>query len=171
MLERLACERAALILSQVFPSGKTLAYPTIVGGINDDDDMWEILGSAANHRGPTNVDVLQRIYEGGVGTVHGVNKWVEVGCDYINCADTVLRKLCVVLCDVAPREYAAVDSRVQRLHTTVQNLREAGQVFDVLHRNAGIGDGGLSATGADERVSAVVQGAGEICESSLVVHA
>ena len=76
MLKRLACERAALILSQVFASRKTLGYPAVVGGVNDYDDMREVLGRAANHRGATNVDVLQCINESGVRAANCVNKRV-----------------------------------------------------------------------------------------------
>ena len=171
MLECLARQCTAFVLGQVFAGDKAFGYPAVVGGVNDDDDVREVLGCAANHGGPANVDVLQRVYEGGVGTAHGVNEWVEVGGDDIDCADTVRGELRVVLGDVAAGEYAAVDGGVQGLHAAVENLWEAGDVFDVLRGDAGGRYGGVRAACADERVAAVVKSAGEVGEVGLVVHA
>ena len=81
---------------------------------------------------------------------------------YIYRSDAMFRKLCVMLADVTPRQYAAINLRVQRLHSPVQYLREAGQVLDMLRTEMpAVVDGSLRTARADEFVPAVVQRARE----------
>ena len=63
-----------------------------------------------------------------------------------------------------------MDHGMQGLDPAVHHLGEAGQVGDVLHRQAETGDGGAGAAGRDQFDTEPVQGAGGVLQPGLVAQ-
>ena len=69
---------------------------------------------------------------------------------------------------VAAREDAAVDRRVQRLDAAVHHLGKAGDVGDVRHGQARVGQRRRRAAGGHELDAAGGEAAGEIDQAGLI---
>jgi hypothetical protein len=67
-----------------------------------------------------------------------------------------------------PPEQAAVDARVQGLDTAVEDLRGAGEVADLAHGDAGLGDRLRGAAAGQELDAQAGERAGELGETGLV---
>ncbi len=81
----------------------------------------------------------------------------------------MLRERCQVVGHVAAGEDAAVDLRVERLHASSEQLREAGHVLDASHGQARPLEGCGRASARDELEPDLGQAAGEGLEAGLVV--
>ena len=68
----------------------------------------------------------------------------------------------------ADREQAGVELRVQRLDAAVHDLREAGEVLDRAHLEAGVGELAGGAAGRDELDPEVGEAAREVDDAALV---
>ena len=106
----------------------------IVHGIHHHGHAVMVLGGAAQHRGTTNVDVLDGVVEGGVGPRDRLLEGVQVDDYQVEGLDPVLPDGGFVRGIAAQIQEAAVDFRVQRLHPAIEHFREAGV-------GAQIGDG------------------------------
>ena len=72
---------------------------------------------------------------------------------------------------VAPREDAAVDGRMQRLHPAVHHFRKAGQIRDARDGEAGLGQRARRAAGRDELEAAIDETTAQFDDSGLVEDA
>ena len=140
----------------------------VVGGVDDDGRERAVLGGGADHRGPADVDVLDRLGRRGVGAGDGALEGVEVDADEVDGLDRVLGGGAQVLVVVAQREQAGVEAGVQRLHAPVHHLGEAGEVLDGAHRQAGGGELAGGAAGRDELDAELAQAAGEVDDPGLL---
>src|SRR5205814_535392 len=73
----------------------------VIGCGGDDGDIVEVLGSAANHAGAADVDVLDDVGEGYAGLRGSLFEGVEVHDDHVDRLDGVLGNCCDVLRVVA----------------------------------------------------------------------
>ena len=102
---------------------------------------------------------------------HRLRERIEVGDHQLERLDPEVRELLRVLGTAYVGEQAGVHPRVQRLDPAVEALRESGEVSDLGHRDAGLGDARGRAAGGDKGDTGRVEAAGELDEPGLVVDA
>ena len=144
-------------------------HPLHVGDVGADTDVGVVLGGRADHRRPSDVDVLDTFVEGralGGGRLERI----EVHIDQIDAADPVLLHRRRMLGRVAVGEDAAVDDGVQRLDPPVHHLGKAGEVRHIFHRQAGVGDRLAGAAGRDQLDAKANQRGGRLNQAGLVGH-
>ena len=100
----------------------------------------------------------------------GLLERVEVHAHEVDLLDLLLGRRAQVLVVVAPREQAGVQPRMQRLHATVHDLGEAGEVLDRAHRDAGAGELARGAAGRDDLDAQLGEPLRELDDSALVGH-
>ena len=127
-----------------------------------------VLRGGPHHRRPADVDLLDALVGRGAAH-HGLGEGVQVGDDQVEGLDAELLELRAVRLEPAVGEDAGVHHRVQRLDPAVEALGEAGELLDLGHRDARVGDPGGGRAGGDDRDPGLVQAAGELLEAGLVV--
>ncbi len=105
---------------------------------HDDDDRLMVLRRGSDHRGPTDVDLLDCVLEPDVRPQHGVDERVEVAAHEVDLAKAALGQRLDVLGRVAPGQDAGVHAGMERLDAAVQDLWESGQVADRPHVDHGV---------------------------------
>ena len=93
-----------------------------------------ILGRTPQHGGPANVDVLDGVMQMDPGLGHCRLEGVEIHHHQIDGQDAVLAHRGLMHRIAAQVQQPAVNPRVQRLHPTIEHLREAGVLGNVAHR-------------------------------------
>ena len=137
--------------------------------LGTDRDIGMVLGRRADHGRSADIDVLDGV--GGVRPAgNSLLEGVEVDVDEVDSANAVLGHGGGVGRSVAHAQQAAVHRRVQCLDPPVHHFREAGQVRDVLHRQARSGDGRPGAAGGDQLDPQPGQGLGRLDQAGLVRH-
>ncbi len=111
-----------------------LEHLRVVGRIDDDQDVAEVLARRAEQRRTADVDLLDQLVERRVRVHRRVHERVEVHDDEIDQLDAVGRGRLEVVGTMAPGENPAVDLGVQRLDAAVHHLGKAGHVGDVADR-------------------------------------
>ena len=140
----------------------------IVGDAGDDGDVFEVFGGGANHGGAADVDVLDQVAEGNAGLRRGLLEGVEVDDDHVYGLDVVSGDGGFVVGIAANVEQTAVDARMQRLHAAVEHFGKAGEIADVLYRQAGLAECTRGATGRDQLDAETCEHLGEIDEAGFV---
>ena len=130
--------------------------------------MPVVLRSAAHHRRPTDIDVLDRICKLAIGTRNGLREGIQVHHYKVYGFDTALRKGLHVARHIAPREDAPVHLRVQRLDTPVQHFREAGVIGNFGYGEPGFVQQLRGAAGGQELHAVGRESAGEIGKAGLI---
>ncbi len=103
---------------------QALQHVVVVIGAHDDGHAIVVLGGGPNHRRPADVDILDGIVDRGVVSRDGLLERIEVDDQQVDRFDAVFQHH--VLVNAATAEKPAVYDGVQRFHTPVHNLREAG---------------------------------------------
>ena len=168
--EGFARELAASLRADGARARELLENAVVVGGIDDHHDVLVVLRGRANHRRAADVDVLDRLFERAVARGHARER-VEVDADEIDRADAVLVELATMGLEVAPRENAAVDLRVQRLDTAVQDLRRACVIAHIDDRHTAVTQRARRAAGREQAHAERAQTARELYEPALVADA
>ncbi len=145
-----------------------LEHRTVIGRVDHDDDVAEVLGRRPHHARPADVDVLDELIEGGGRVGGGLRERVEVHGHQVDEADAVGTCRLEVVRLVPARQDAPVYQGVERLDAAIHHLGEAGHVRDVGHRQAGGRQCGGRAAGRDELEATGLQPAGEVEEAGLV---
>ncbi len=112
----------------------------VVGWGADDGNVFKVLGGGAEHRRAADVDVLDQFGGGDAGLGGGLLEGVQIDDDHVDGLDGVGLDGGGVLGVGTNVEDAAVDLGMQRLDAAVEHLREAGEVGDVAHREAGFAE-------------------------------
>jgi hypothetical protein len=115
-------------------------HPAVVARGTHDGDVRIILGCGAQHGRSADVDVLDRILERAPRFRNRLLEGVEVHDHQVDGLDAVLLHLPHVLGVVPPAQDPAVHLGVQGLDPPVEHLREAGELRDVLDRDARVAE-------------------------------
>ena len=137
---------------------------------HDHDHGLVVLGGRPDHRRPADVDLLDRLLDGGVPAKDRVDERVEVAADEVDLAQAVLGQRGEVLRPVAPRQDARVHARVQRLDAAVHHLGEAGEVPHGAGVERSLLDRLQGAARGEELVTETLQPARERREPGLVAN-
>jgi hypothetical protein len=140
--ERLGGELAQQVLRQrAGVLAQRAQHHHVVGRIDDHGDALVVLGGAAQHRRPADVDLLDDLAARDAGLADRLAEPVEVDAQHVDRIDAVLRHRRTMTGVVALAEQAAVDLRVQRLQAPVHQFGEAGVVGDLGDRQARVEQG------------------------------
>src|SRR5881397_1201138 len=94
-----------------------------------------ILRGRAQHRGATDIDLLDRLRERGVRLRHGLAKWIEVHGDEIDRRYAVLFHRGDVIGIISSCQQPAVNFWMQGLYSTIHHLREPSHVLNANYRD------------------------------------
>ena len=135
---------------------------------HDDEDVAEVLGRRAHEAGTADVDLLDQIVELDPRLRRGLDEWIQIHDDQIDQADTVLRGQLQILGVMPPRQDAAVDLGMERLDAAVHHFGKTGDVADVHHRQAGLGQRPGGAAGRHQLEAPLGQAPGKWNQARLV---
>ena len=167
-LKALAARRNALVEIELALRGLHLHEDRpIVGRIGHRDELVDSSPPRAPSPG-RRYRVLDRVFHRDAGLGHGLREWIEVHHHQVDGRDAVLFHRLHVVGLVAPREDAAVDLRVQRLHAAFHHLRKAGVVGDLGHDDAVQLQKLRGAAGGQDLDAVGEQRLGELDDTSLV---
>ena len=93
-------------------------------------DAREVLGRGAQQRHAADVDLLQRLVEGGGRLADGLGERVEVDDDEVDLLEALLGQLGQVIGLITAREERGEDLRVEGLDAATEDLGRVGQVAD-----------------------------------------
>ena len=167
--ERVLGEAIARGVGERAAPPKLVEHAGVLGRVGHDADARVVLRRGADHRGTTDVDLLDRLVERDPGPRHRRLEGVERDDDEIDRRDPVLVERFEVTGDVPPRQNAGVDHRVKRLDTAVEHLGEPGDVGDVAHGDSVVPQELRGAAGRDDLDPQSTEGAGELDHAGLVV--
>ena len=143
-------------------------HARVVHRVDDDRHVLPVLRRGTQHRRAADVDVLDRVFQRAVGPRGGLRERVEVDDQEVDRRDAVLLQRRHVRRQIAPREQAAVDARVQRLHAAVEHLGKAGDLGHFGDGQAGLGEQLGGAAGGQQLDAGAVQFARELDDAGLV---
>ena len=127
-----------------------------------------VLRGSANHGGATNVDLLDDGVLTGTGS-NGLNEGVQVHNHQVERLNVQLFEGVDVLLLAAVSQNTGVDARVQGLHAAFEALGETGHFGHLGDGYACCRDGRCGGAGGDQRDASLVQAAGELLQTGLVV--
>ena len=139
----------------------------VIGAVDHHRDIAMVLGGGADHGRAADVDVLDAVLVN-LSCRDGGLERVEVDDQKIDRRDAVGQHGRLMLRVRPHPQKAAVNGRMQRLDAPVHHLREAGEVGDLLHGQARVGERLMRAAGRDEGDPALAQRARERDKSGLV---
>jgi hypothetical protein len=151
--------------------GQLLRKRRVIRRSGHNSDVLEVLCGGADHRRAADVDVLDHL-----GKLHArpdrrLLEGIEIHHHHVDRLNIVRRDLLAMARVLAPVEDAAVYLRVQRLHSAVQHLREAGQIRNVADIESCLAQRPRSASGGDQFDAVAGEGAGKFDEARFIRHA
>ncbi len=151
-----------------FGSVELLEQQPVVRGVHHDGHVLEVLGGSPDHAGTADVDVLDGLVErAALGDL--LLEGIQVHHDHVDRGDRVLRERRHVRGLVAPGQDAGVDPRVQGLHSSVEDLREAGGLGDARDGHARGFELGRGPSGREDLEPARDQPLREVHDAFLAV--
>ena len=145
-----------------------LQHALVVGRVDDDRRERMVLGGRPDHRRAADVDVLDDLLLVRVAARDGLLERIQVHAHQIDLLDLLLGGRVEVAVVVAPGQQPRVQARVQRLHASVHDLREAREVLDVARGDARAGELARRAAGRDDLHAQLLQAACEVDDSGLL---
>jgi hypothetical protein len=140
----------------------------VIGRIDDDRQAFEILRGRANHRRPANIDLFDDIGRRDAGLRRRLPERIQIDANEIDRRDAVLGDRGHVLGKIAPREQAAMDGGMERLHAPVEHFWEVRDGADIGARETGVANRLRGAAGGDQLPAELMKGAGEVDEAGLI---
>ena len=124
-------------------------HQRVVGGVDHDRDAVVVLGPGADHGRPADVDGLDA---GGEirAAGHRLLERIEIGGQEVDRVDRMIGERLEMRLVLAQREQPAMDLRMQRLDPPIHHLRQAGDLGDVDHLDAGLAQQLGRAAGRDD---------------------
>src|SRR5262245_18017691 len=153
------------------------ARPELVedGGVlrrgGDGGDTAVIVRGGPDHRGPADIDLLDRLLARHAGPSYGLDERIERADHQVDGRDAVLLERGQVLGHVLAGQDPAVDLRMQRLHATVEYLGESGRLRYVDDPDTGVADELGGAAGRDDLHAEGGEPPGELDDPGLVMNA
>jgi hypothetical protein len=138
----------------------------VVGRVHHHEHRFVILRRGPQHGGSADVDVLDRLRVAAPRARDRGRERVQIHYQQVNRRDAVLGHNGLV--GAAAPEQSAVDLRVQGLEAPAHDLREAGVLRDLAHRDAVLGEQARGAAGGKQLHPAPGQPPGELEEPGLV---
>jgi hypothetical protein len=169
--KRLLGQAIARRVGQGAARPQLLEHRRVLARIGDHAHALVVLGRAADHAGPADVDVLDGVGQRAIGVGHGLLERVERHDDQVDGPDAVLLQRRHVLGKRAAGEDAPVNLGVQGLHPSMEHLREAGHLGDVHHLQPAVAQERGGAPGGEDLHAERGQTLGEVHDAALVVHA
>jgi hypothetical protein len=136
--------------------------------IGGDRDAGVVFRGGSQHRGAADVDVLDDLVHRAVRIRRHRFERIQVQYQQIDRTDAVFGHHRVV--DAGAPEQTAVDQRMQRFHAAVHHFREAGEVADIAHLQAGVADDFGGAAGGQQFDVARGERTREVEQTGLVGH-
>ena len=133
--------------------------------------MGEVLRRGAQHRRPADVDHLDDLGLGRPGLLRDACEGVQRDADEVDEVDLLLVEGLDVLVELAPREDARMDSRVERLHPAAEHLGSHGDRLHGGDGQTGFGQERRGASGRDELPAELGEAARELVDAFLVEDA
>ena len=118
--------------------------------VHDHRHIGVVLGGAANHGRPADIDILDAIREGGLA-LQRLLEGIEIDHEKIDRRDPMGEHRGLVLGVLPDREEAAMHLGMERLEPAVHHLGKARQLRDVDHLKPGFVERLRGATRRDER--------------------
>ncbi len=143
----------------------------VVGRVGDDGDMRVVFGGGTHHGRSADVDVLDRILQRAAGLGDGRRERVQVHHHEVYGRDVMLLQRGDMLGQVAPRQDARMNLRLQRLHASVQHLGKAGVVGDFRDGDAVVGEQLGCPAGGKNLYPELMQAACKFKDAGLVRYA
>ena len=100
----------------------------IAGWVDDDSLILEILSGGSEHRGPADVNLLERLIERYAVPGDGSLKRIQIDDNKIDRGDVEFGKLLAVGRIFRDCKEPRVDLRMERLYTAIENLGEPRHV-------------------------------------------
>ena len=156
--------RALVHLALLLQLGKD---DTVICGIDHHGDVLGVLRRGTDHRRPADVDVLDDLLVRQAFRDRLAER-VQVDHHQVDRLKPLLLHVGLVGGELAPREDAAVHLGMQRLHPPAQHLRRAGEVLDLLHLHALLGEHCGGAARRQDLDPKPGEAAGELHQARLV---
>ena len=153
---------------QALGLAQLVEHGVVALGVHDDGAEGVVLGRGADHRRPADVDVLDHLGLVGPHARRGALEGIEVDDHQVDVLDLVLAGRAHVVGVVARGEQSGVQLGMQRLDAAVHDLREAGEVLDGAHRDAGALELLRGAARRDELDPELGEAGGEVDDPALV---
>ena len=141
--------------------------PLVVGRVDHHAHVGRVLGRAAHHGRPADVDLLDHVGEGLAGRDRLAER-VEVHHHEVDGRDVAGLHVGLVGGEAAPVEDAAVDARVEGLHAAAQDLGGGGVLAHRDDPEPGVGEGLLGPPGGEQVDALRGEAPGEGHEPGLV---
>ena len=148
-----------------------LEHRPVVVRIDHHRHVGVVLRRRAEHRGPPDVDLLDRLGERRPGPCDGLPEGIEVDRNEVDRLDVVRAHGRCVLSQVAAPEEPTVDLRVEGLHAPVEHLGKAGVVAHLPDREAGLRQDLRRPAGREDLDIERREAARELDHAPLVAHA
>ena len=142
----------------------------VTSRVDDDGNRRVVLRRSANHRRASDVDLLHALVVGSARG-NGLPERVQVNDNELESLHTELLQLSQVVFLAGISQNAGVNTRVQRLHTALEALRETSEILNRGHRHASCSNLASRGTGGNDFHASLVQVASQLLEPSLVVDA
>ena len=169
--ERLACQAPSGIgRNQAAGAVHLLGNHPIVRAVHHDHHVRVILGRRAHHRGPADIDILDRGREAGVGFFHHLLEGIKVDYYQVDRFQVMLGHLAAMRRHVAPGQDTAVDPRMQGLDSSVQDLRKSSEFADRLDLETVLIERRFGATGGQQFDPMTDQRRGKFAQAAFVCY-
>ncbi len=165
--KRLGSQRFAQSQGRRAIGGNSRQHGVHAGLVDADADIGVVLGRRTDHGRTTDVDILDGGFEPAAGC-HGRLERIEVDPDDVDAFDAVFLHRLGVFRSIAVTQQGAVHLGVQGLDAAIHHFREAGDVGDILDRQAGLLDSGARAAGRQQFDTGIDQGLGSFDQSGFV---
>ena len=146
-------------------------YCSVVGGIGHYRNVRVVLARAAHHRRPADIDIFDRFVQRRAGAGDGLAKGIEIDDHQVDRRDTGAFDRLDMRGNVAPREYAAVNFRVQGFDAAVEHLRKTGMVRHLGDADPAVAQQFGGAAGRQHRDAETGEAARELDETGFVGNA
>ena len=145
-------------------------HDRIVSRITDNRHVAEVLRGTAQHRGPADIDILDRLGHLHPRFGYGLPERIEIHTHQIDEFYAVGPQRSHMLRHVAPCQQPAVHGRMQRLDPTVADLRKTRYIADVQYLNAMLPQQLHRAARSNHFPTQSLQALCEIDDSRLIAH-
>ncbi len=142
----------------------------IVGRIGDDGDAGVVLRRGADQGRAADVDLLDQLVGRHVRAARRLRERVEIDHDQLERFDAGHGEAATVIVAAQIGQDARRDPRMERLHPTVEHLREAGHGSDIDHVKAGFAQRPRRAAGRDDLETEVRESPAKLDQPGLVRH-